>query len=349
MADDGHGTSLALCSAVATPVAAVVDLVALGADDARLDEAAAIGGGELGRVLRLDRGMATVGTAAGVVRIDTTGPSPVVVGDWVVVRDGTCTRLERRTELVRRFGYRRDQRQAMAANVDLVVVVRALDTELRVGRIAQLLVVAHDSGADAVVLLTKADVVDDLDAVLATARAGLSGETVLGVSATTGLGVEDVAAMVRGRSVVILGESGAGKSTLTNLLLGEVHLDTAAVRRDGQGRHTTTHRELVVLPGGGVLIDTPGIREVATMGEGDGVDRAFADLADLATTCRFSDCAHRTTPGCALTAAIEAGTVDADRVERYLAELGRQATFDRRVEERARRPKGRPAPRQRGD
>ena len=302
----------------------------------RRAEAAAAGPGVLGRVIRLDRGMASVETEAGTVRVETTGPSPVVVGDWVVVAGEQLIVLERTTELVRRSGYRRDARQAIAANVDLVLVVRALDTELRLNRLASLLVIAHDSGARPVVVLSKADCARDLDAVLAVAAEGLPGEEILAVSAVTGLHMDWLGDLVRNQTVVVLGESGAGKSTITNVLLGHEHLATSAVRRDGQGRHTPPHRELVTLPGGGVLIDTPGIREAAAVGEGEGIDRTFADLALLATTCRFSDCSHEGTPGCAIAAALEGGEVSPDRVANYLDEVARQAVFDRRLEERAR-------------
>ena len=168
----------------------------------RRAEAAAAGPGVLGRVIRLDRGMASVETEAGTVR--------------VIV-------LERTTELVRRSGYRRDARQAIAANVDLVLVVRALDTELRLNRLASLLVIAHDSGARPVVVLSKADCARDLDAVLAVAAEGLPGEEILAVSAVTGLHMDWLGDLVRNQTVVVLGESGAGKSTITNVLLGHEH------------------------------------------------------------------------------------------------------------------------------
>jgi ribosome biogenesis GTPase len=316
----------------------VTDLGALGFDADRLREVeeGGLSAAELGRVVRVDRGMATVETSGGSRRIDNVVDPIVVVGDFVALTDGHVHRLHRRTELVRRSGYRRDVRQVMAANVDVIVVVRALDTELRINRLATLVVIAHDSGAEPLVVLTKADVVNDPDAAVREAEHGLPGVSVLAISATTGVGVSQLMERLRGKTVVLLGESGAGKSTLTNVLAGDEHLATTEVRRDGQGRHTTTHRELVMLSGGGAIIDTPGIREAAAIGEGDGVELAFADLIELEASCRFNDCAHRQTPGCAIDAALEAGEVSADYVERYLRELDQRAAFADRLAERER-------------
>ena len=317
---------------------AVSELTRLGFDAVREQEVAALGavGPTLGRVIRVDRGMATLETEDGSRRIDNIAEPFVVVGDWVAMVDGVVHRLERRTELVRRSGYRRDQRQVMAANVDTIVVVRALDTQLSVKRLATLVVIAHDSGAVPLVVLTKADEASDVQGAVAEARAGLPGVSVMAVSAKTGEGIEAFTRAVHGQTVVLLGESGAGKSTLTNVLLGEEQLATTEVRRDGQGRHTTTHRELVVLPGGGAIIDTPGIREAAAIGEGEGVELAFADLSALEATCRFSDCTHIDTPGCSLEQAVRSGEVDPAYLARYVNELAERATFAARLEQRAR-------------
>ena len=314
------------------------DLTSLGFDVDRLREVDAAGRGAatLGRVIRVDRGMATLETVEGPLRVDNVADPFLVVGDFAAISDGATYRFERRTELVRRSGYRRDERQVMAANVDVIVEVRALDTQLSVKRLATLVVIAHDSRAVPLVVLTKSDVATDLDATIAEARDGLPGVEVLSVSATTGEGLETLKARLLGKTVVLLGESGAGKSTLTNVLLGEEHLATTEVRRDGQGRHTTTHRELVTLPHGGAIIDTPGIREAAAIGEGEGVELAFADLTELEATCRFSDCTHRSTPGCALAAGVQSGELDANYVARYLQELDERAAFAERLEQRER-------------
>ncbi|MEI6700831.1 MAG: ribosome small subunit-dependent GTPase A [Actinomycetota bacterium] len=315
-------------------------LQALGLDEIRRQEAASAmtNGAVLGRVVRVDRGMASLETEDGPLRVDNVAEPFLTVGDWALIGQ-TTVRLERRTELVRRSGYRRDARQIMAANVDAILVVRALDTEVRVNRLSTLVVIAHESGAVPLVVLTKADESPSVDAACEMVREGLPGVEVMAVSVTSGYGLPELRDWVRNKTVVLLGESGAGKSTLTNWLLGEEHLLTTAVRRDGQGRHTTTHRELVVIPGGGVVIDTPGIREAAAFGEGEGVELAFADLAELAGSCRFSDCSHRHTPGCAIEAAVNDGTVDETRVAQFLEELEGRAWIAERLELRARAAK----------
>jgi len=305
----------------------------LGFDAGRREEATSLGldVATLGRVIRVDRGMATLETEHGSLRVNNVAEPLLVVGDLAAVANGVVHRFTRRTELVRRSGYRRDERQVMAANVDVIVVVRALDTQLSVKRLATLVVIAHDSGATPLVVLTKSDVVDDVNALLAEARDGLPGVDVVAVSAKSGQGFDDLRTRLSGKTVVLLGESGAGKSTLTNVLLGEDHLATTEVRRDGQGRHTTTHRELVATLDGGAIIDTPGIRAAASIGEGEGVELAFADLTELEATCRFSDCTHRQTPGCALERGVADGVLDADYVDRYLRELDERAAFAERL------------------
>ena len=321
-----------------SPLVPMTDLVALGFDALRLEEVERSGhsGATLGRVIRVDRGMATLETTSGPLRVDNVAEPFLVVGDFAAITGGITHRFLRRTELVRRSGYRRDERQVMAANVDVIVVVRALDTQLSVKRLATLVVIAHDSGATPLVVLTKADVVSNPEDFVEEAEAGLPGVQVMAVSMKSGSGLDRLRNRLSGKTVVLLGESGAGKSTLTNVLLGVDQLATTEVRRDGQGRHTTTHRELVSLPGGGAIIDTPGIREAAAIGEGEGVELAFADLTELETTCRFSDCTHRTTPGCALEAAVASGDLDADYVARYLRELDERAAFALRLEHRER-------------
>ncbi len=207
-------------------------LALLGYTEDRAAEVAAFGDPalEAGRVVRIDRGLATVLAADGEHRLPTGSSLAPAVGDWVAFRtgEGLAGILARRTELVRRAGARRDERQVAAANVDRVLIVRALDVAVSLTRIESLLAIAWESGAEPIVVLTKADRRNDPEAA---------------------------------RAQVLLGESGAGKSTLTNLLAGEQVLETGEVRGDGQGRHTTTHRELVPLPHGGAIIDTPGVRE----------------------------------------------------------------------------------------
>ncbi len=310
-------------------------LATLGFDDRRRIEIEQRGlAGECGRVVRVDRSVVSVVTANGSARIETAPNDELVVGDWVVLGEQKVERLERRTELVRRAGANKDERQSMAANIDLVLIVRALDSEVRINRLTALLVVAYDSGATPVVVLTKADLRDNAASLASAVSQELGGIEAITISARTGAGLDELRRRIVGQTIVLFGESGAGKSTLTNVLCGQELLATGEVRRDGQGRHTTTHRELVVVPSGGVIIDTPGIRDVAAYGDGDGVALAFADVVALASNCRFSDCSHEATPGCALAAALEAGTIDQRRVDAFLHESREQAWLVNRLSER---------------
>ena len=310
-------------------------LASIGFDEFRREEISGLKlEGECGRVVRVDRSAVSVMSGAGVLRIDTTPDDGLVVGDWVVVNDQVATRLERRTVLVRRVGPKKDERQTMAANVDVVVIVRGLDSDMRLNRLAALAVVAFDSGAAALVVLTKADLCKDPEEVAHTVSVGLGGIETITVSAKTGLGLDELRRRIAGRTVVLFGESGAGKSTLTNSLFGDELLATAEVRRDGQGRHTTTHRELVVIPSGGVIIDTPGIRDAAAFGDGHGLALAFADLLALAENCRFRDCNHDLTPGCAIEEAVHEGRISRARLEAYLHEAREQAWLEKRLDER---------------
>jgi ribosome biogenesis GTPase len=175
------------------------------------------------------------------------------------------------------------------------------------------LAVGFESGAQPVVLLTKADLSPDLDADMAAARSVAPAVDVVAVSLRTAVGLDDVAARLRPHLTgVLLGPSGSGKSSLVNRLLSEERLEIGALRNDGKGRHTTVHRELVILPGGGLVIDTPGLRSVGLWGSDAGLEAAFSDIEELAQACRFDDCSHGREPGCAVT-----GVVPADRVESW--------------------------------
>jgi ribosome biogenesis GTPase len=256
-----------------------------------------------------------------------------VVGDFVVASPGpdrTVTRvLERRTWLSRNVAGGATAEQVLAANVDVVFVVQGLDEGPNPRRLERTLAAVHAGGALPVIVLTKPDRAEDLAAALAEARAAAPAVDVEVASGLTGDGVAALAAHLRpDRTGVLVGPSGAGKSTLTNALLGREAQRTAPVRAsDERGVHTTSARELFPLPGGGALVDGPGIRELRLWDAG-GLDAAFEDLAAIAARCRFRDCSHETEPGCAVREAIADGRIDAARVEshRKLAlELARQA------------------------
>jgi ribosome biogenesis GTPase / thiamine phosphate phosphatase len=328
-------------------------LRALGWDDALADawDAVARLGDHPGRVARVDRGgWVDVLTAAGEERArlhpryrrlmdPLAAPT---VGDWVVLRPdqgGGPTRLEtvlpRRTAFVRTAGDAGESRtQLVAANVDVALVVVPADLDPNVRRIDRLLAVAISSGARAVVVLSKVDACDDPGAVRAALAEEVGDLEVIAISAVTGEGLDAVDALVApGRTVVLVGASGAGKSTLANRLAGEELLATAPVRGDGAGRHTTTHRQLVVLPGGALLIDTPGVRSIGTWErDEDAEEQQFADVEALIAACRFADCSHGGEPGCAVRAALDDGTLGADRWVRHLTIEGDRAERERRRE-----------------
>ncbi|MEU3894693.1 ribosome small subunit-dependent GTPase A [Streptomyces sp. NPDC045251] len=285
-----------------------------------------------GRVLRVDRGQCDVVTADGVLRADTAFVTPhdplrvVCTGDWAAVEpDGTPryvrAYLPRRTAFVRSTSSKRSEGQILAANVDHAIVAVSLAVELDLARIERFLALAWESGAQPLVVLTKADLVPDpvtLAHLVQDVETSAPGVPVLPVSATLGEGLDVLAAVVGGGTAVLLGQSGAGKSTLANALLGEDVMDVRATRdMDGKGRHTTTTRNLLVMPGGGVLIDTPGLRGVGLWDAGSGVGQVFAEIEELARDCRFHDCAHESEPGCAVLAAIDSGELSERRLESF--------------------------------
>lgn len=301
-----------------------------------------------GRVVRVDRGQCDVITPDGPVRADTAFVVPrdpmriVCTGDWVALdADGdprfVRTLLPRRTAFVRSTSSERSEGQVLATNIDHIVICVSLAVELDLGRIERFLALALSSSEGAallgggygpgehrpepIVLLTKADLVPDavtLSHLVQDIEAIAPGVQVYPVSSTTGEGLDVLGAVVSGGTSVLLGISGAGKSTLANTLLGRDEMEVRAARDvDGKGRHTTTTRNLLVLPQGGVLIDTPGLRGVGLFDAGTGVGELFSEIDELAAGCRFHDCGHVSEPGCAVLAALEDGTLPDRRLESY--------------------------------
>lgn len=246
------------------------------------------------------------------------------VGDFVLVVPGTPPQIERvlprHGVLSRAAAGERHQRQIIATNVDHVFVVTGLDGDFNPARIERYLLLVAESGAQPVVVLTKADQAEAAEAAVAELRQRLPDPVaIVAVNAKSPESVAPLLAWLRpGDSAVLVGSSGAGKSTLTNTLLGEARQATGAVRRsDSRGRHTTTHRALLRLPSGGCLIDTPGMREIKLTGEETLDAGQFADIEALAQSCRFGDCAHATEPGCAVRAALADGRLDPARWHNY--------------------------------
>jgi len=273
------------------------------------------------------------------------GGREVAVGDWVTLRppDGAISAvLPRRTAISRRTPDPATREQVLAANVDLILIATAVDGDFNIRRLERMLTVAYQSGADPVIVLTKADL-GDAAARRAEVEAIAPGVPVVAVSAYQRSGLDELRAHLEpGRTAVLLGQSGVGKSTLVNLLTGRERQRTRTVHEaTGQGRHTTSHRELMPLPGGGCVIDTPGLREVRLWdGEaGDGLgalDDAFSDIEDLARQCRFSDCAHQGEPGCAIARALESGELAPERWNSYLKLERELHSISARVDARAR-------------
>jgi len=282
---------------------------------------------EPGRIVAAHRGAFDVATAHGSVRARLPGRMvhegvDVAVGDWVGVA-GAVIRgvLPRRSAIVRKAAGLTSESQTLAANVDVAFVVSSLGPDLEPRRIERYLVTIWESGATPEIVLTKADRMDDPWELVAAVEAVAVGVPIHVVSAISGQGCDALRARIpAGATAVLLGSSGVGKSTLVNRFVGRERMAVKETRvDDDEGRHTTTHRELILLPGGGVVIDTPGLRELQLWdGGAAAIDAAFADIEELTLECRFTNCSHETEPGCAVQAALRSGALTSERHRSWL-------------------------------
>lgn len=278
-------------------------------------------------------------------------------GDWVTLKavatpghTATIDRLlTRRTVLTRGAVGHQARGQVIAANVDIVFVVIGLDANYNVRRIQRYIARVRAGGAMPIVILNKTDACDDVSSCIAEVERAVPGVTIIPTSAVLAYGMGLIIGNLQtGTSATFVGSPGAGKSTLINALLGEERLRTGESRtQDGRGRHTTSHRQMVMLPSGGLLIDTPGMRELALPDE-EGIGMVFPQIEELASRCRFRDCTHQSEPGCAVRQAVETGELPGDQVEHYLELTAEARASERRHNERVRRQSERAVGRQRG-
>ena len=267
------------------------------------------------------------------------------VGDWVGVREPATIAavLPRRTQFSRKEPWLNVKEQVLAVNVDTVFVTTALTpTDFKVRRIERYLATAWESGAQPALVLTKSDLCDNVEAAVVDVEAVAFGVPVHAVNGLTGEGVEALEQYLRpNRTVALLGSSGVGKSTIVNRLAGEEVMPTGEILEDGRGRHTTRHRELIVLPRGGVVLDTPGLRELQLWSVESGLDTTFEDVTSLIARCRFSNCSHGTEPGCAVREALRTGALTRERYDSWLKLQRELQRLERKLDARARSEYGR--------
>ncbi len=280
---------------------------------------------------------APLGALSGRLRHELHETARPTAGDWVAVADDGSRAvihhlLRRRTAMVRRAADSETTMQTIAANVDVVCLVSSANRDLNPRRIERYLTAVWDSGATPVIVLNKVDLVADVAPMIESIQFVALAVPIVIVSALTGVGIDTLRNHVdRGTTVGLVGSSGVGKSSLINRLVGrEVQYVRDIREDDARGRHTTTRRELVLLPGGGVLIDTPGMRELGLIEDEGGVDTAFADIAQIAEECRFNDCLHEREPGCAVQAALAIGALDTERLQSYRKLQREIAALERR-------------------
>ena len=261
------------------------------------------------------------------------------VGDWVILDRNSLNTgnavikrvLPRKTKVSRKVAGKKSDEQIIASNIDYIFICMALNSDFNIRRLERYLTIVWDSGAVPVVMLTKSDLCSNVDQKVLEAEEVAIGVDIFVTSSITGEGIDNLDKyFIEGTTCAFIGSSGVGKSSLINSIRGEEFMKVKEIRDDDKGRHTTTHRELVQIPGGGVIIDTPGMREIQIMDVDDSLDRTFSDVEELTKFCRFTDCQHDTEPGCAVKKALDSGKLDQSRWENYLKMKREVAYFKRK-------------------